>query len=78
MQAWLDDCDKNHTKCRSARPKSFPTPQPVMNFDFEMMLANGRRRNKPFLVGPPPLHCPSIPPKAALRSDSRLILNDDD
>jgi hypothetical protein len=25
MQAWLDDCDKNHTKCRSARPKSFPT-----------------------------------------------------
>ena len=25
MQAWLDDCDKNHTACRSTRPKSFPT-----------------------------------------------------
>jgi hypothetical protein len=42
-----------------------------------MMLVNGRC-NKPFLAGPPPLRCPSILPKAALRSNARLILNDDD
>lgn len=25
MQAWLDDCDQNHTRCQSTRPTSFPT-----------------------------------------------------